>query len=208
MIVFCDESFKKRSSLLKKRICKETKMRFDKPLRIFFVALILSVGIVSCAEQKIIDHVFTYTSENGFGYQYDLSGFCRDMDIKSGVEIYCPEGKIIVDVFQPEAGQTPNILLTKTLSDMNLAPGLYNFSKDERATSSNGQALGIEEAKIANIDPIALSKNEAPLYIVAAHFGTDRLFVAKGYLYTEKFKADFSNKFWEIVYSFEPFEPH
>ena len=178
--------------------------KFGKVLAI--ILCVLSINMSSCS-QEAGGHRSTFS--DGIGFQYNLpSDFCRTPSTESNVlELYCTEGKIIIVVVDAVPNQQPNETLANILGDLQVPPDFYGLSSEKSKIVSDGNYRSIELAKLTSFDDDVFSHNKYPRYIVSANFGSNKVFLAKGYLYNIQFEAKFSDIFFTVVYSFEPFAP-
>ena len=174
--------------------------------RFLMLLCILSVTLVSCSQESD-PHRSTYS--NDVGFQYDLpSDFCRTPPPESYVlELYCAEGKITIDILEKQSNQQPNEVISQALSDLDVKLDSYQISTERSKVDLEGNYRSVQLAKLINIDNEILNHNRYPRYIAFSSFGSDKIFVAKGYLYNVHFDLRFSDIFWTVVESFEPFSP-
>ena len=174
--------------------------------RMLIVFLMLSIGVSSCS-QGSAGHSSVYAY--GIGFQYDLpSDYCHIIEPASGtVEIYCTEGKVMIQILTSESGSVSDPLISKTLKDMQVPLDVYSIGIEKSKVGQDGGYRDIQAATIISLENIDLEHNEYPYYVAVSNFGKNKIFVAKGYLYNEQFALKFSDIFLRVVKSFEPFSP-
>jgi hypothetical protein len=174
--------------------------------RVILVLLFLSICIASCSQK---DHNHHSVYSNGVGFQYDLpSIYCPKITVGSNtLELYCPEGKVVIDIMADTVVQGDNQKFQEMLKGMKIPVDLYSFSIDQSSIVSDGNYQRVELARISKVDSAILEHNIYPYYVAISQFGPGRIFVASGFLYNNEFELRFSDIFLSVVKSFEPFTP-
>jgi hypothetical protein len=156
---------------------------------------ILAIGLTLSA---CYQNAHTTTQINTYSYQFDEpKDYCREHDIDSGFELYCPEGKIIIEFVPLINKNTTNDTLDQILSKI---PETFNHS----TTELHGKNSTITLVELSNGD-LSLSNNTFPTYIAVFPFDADYIVVAKGFLYKTAFEEQFKPAFRVVVKTLEPF---
>ncbi len=174
--------------------------RTTKKLLPFLIFLIL--GLTACREGG--DHLASYTSNLGFGYQYDSpENYCRTRGIDNGFEQYCPEGRIEVVFLIPKAGDTPKSVLLDQIAQYSQLQ--YSLKEIE----SLYEIMGIH-TMIYLAEQETLNENTAleyPVYLAVLPFDAHHFAIVSGYLYNSDFEDTFRPAFRITVLSLRPYEP-
>ncbi len=136
------------------------------------------------------------TEQNSFGYQFDEpKEYCRLDRMDFGFEMYCPEGKIVVEFISPPADQTVTDVLSDTLNNIPESFA-YTFSELE------GKQSTIVLAELDHQVPI--EQDSYPTYIAVFPFGAENIVVAKAFLYKWEFEDQFKPAFRIMIMTLEP----
>ncbi len=155
----------------------------------FILLLLLSFLLTGCYQTTL-----TQVRLGDLGYQFlEPEGVCRKRALPDGVELYCPEGRIIIRFpLVAEAGSVAEAM--DALMADNAA--LYTISEWEAL----GPALTVAELPLET----HTDNDTLPKYIAAKPFGSDRIAVIEGLLYSGAFETEFEQAFRTVVQQLQP----
>ncbi|MBV6396874.1 MAG: hypothetical protein HFACDABA_02476 [Anaerolineales bacterium] len=174
---------------------------------IALLVLVIPIFVISCSKSRG-GHQSTFS--NGIGYQYDLpSDFCRNLMLSNGMELYCTEGRIIIEILPGETGKELSEKLALEIWDeLGIPSSLYNVVIKKSAGNMDGVYRDIVLATKSDFSTSEINDSrEDPYYVALSMFGSDKIFVARGYLYNIQFENKFTDIFSTVIQSFEPFAP-
>ena len=100
---------------------------------------------------------------------------------------------------------------TKTIkdvmSDLEVPLEIYSLSTDTSISGTDGYSGDVQIATVTNLDTVDLEHNEYPYLLGVSAFGQGKYFVAQGFLYNPEYELRFSDIFFTVTLSFEPFSP-
>lgn len=131
------------------------------------------------------------------GYQFmEPEGLCRKRALPEGIALYCPEGRITVNLPRAsEAGSLDEVLAAALGADA------------DQYTVAEWEALGPTLTVYTLPLEAHIGREHLPKYVAAAPFGPDRLALLEGELYTGAFEADFERAFRTVATTLQPFQP-
>jgi hypothetical protein len=155
----------------------------------FALLLFLAILLSGCYQTTL-----TQVRLGDWGYQFlEPEGICRKRALPEGVELYCPEGRITITFpLQDEVGSVEDVLADALGEDAILY------------TISEWDALG-PELTVAELPLETQMEDESrPKYVAAKPFGTDRIAVIEGLLYSGAFEAEFERAFRTVSTRLQP----
>jgi hypothetical protein len=155
----------------------------------FILLLTLAFILVGCYQTTL-----TQVRLGDWGYQFlEPEGICRKRALPDGVVLYCPEGRITLTFpLQDEVGSVEEVLVDALGED------------DQLYTISEWDALG-PELTVAELPLETHMEDESrPKYIAAKPFGTDRIAIIEGLLYSGAFEAEFERAFRTVSTRLQP----
>jgi hypothetical protein len=133
-----------------------------------------------------------------FGYQFDEpKDYCRQSWTDSGFEMHCSEGRIEIEFVDQSHAGTVDDVLTNMLSEIPSSPK-YLLSELQ------GKGSAIVLAELENTKRV--SQSDYPSYIAVFIFDTERIVVARGFLYKPELEDSFQSAFRTIITTLEPYE--